>query len=495
MGIMERKIRTIRKRITRLSGRAIVGALFISLLASPSWALTGDVDDVWGVNLRDTITSLRICSGMSVNVNLEGDVNNDGKIGLEEAIYILRLLAGMLPQGTDSVQVICMYGTKAVILFQGSPNDPGVEGPYNTTLPDYANEVIAVRTYAFDSQGDLLAVFTNRGTYSDGIVSIDANTGTGDEVECAPGYTCYAEPESDVVWVMKNDGNVNGPTCKQVCESALSQNYTYYACDQGRTVVHTDVAGFETVAAGLGFTCRKGGCWDGNSFQGLILVSIATAADGSKRCYFPPETEHSCTSHPGNANCYGERYSTVCPCVPKKLDEACEWDCPPNNPSVAVWETGGTSCLERINYWRKRACEEGWVECPPAGLPPMVECIECHECANSEAAYDKVNGSHSSFGRCGESSQGEGGGATCADVIDGFISERAPDANGIMRCAGHCGPILKDGCQTFHWGKDKNSGFHVLNWRSCNSEKCQTYCDENPGDCYTHDTSPSTDCR
>ena len=33
-----------------------------------------------------------------------------------------------------------------------------------------------------------------------------------------------------------------------------------------------------------------------------------------------------------------------------------------------------------------------------------------------------------------DGSKGEGGGQTCADVIDAFVSERAPDENGIVRC-------------------------------------------------------------
>jgi hypothetical protein len=124
----------------------------------------------------------------------------------------------------------------------------------------------------------------------------------------------------------------------------------------------------------------------------------------------------------------------------------------------------------------------------------MVECTACHECANSEAAWDADHGAHDSFQRCGEMVQGEGSGETCADVIDAFVSERAPDDNGIMRCTGHCGPIVAHGCQTFHWGRDDDSGFHTLNWRSCNVDQCQSYCDDNPSACFTHDTSPSMTC-
>jgi len=342
---------------------------------------------------------------------------------------------------------------------------------------------------------------TEAATNPDGSTNTDgsADGGTsndgGGPVTCAEGYTCFPEPGTDVVWVMKNDGNVNGPTCKKVCEDALSGSCAYHACDEGRPVAHTDLDGFQTIAAGLGFSCREGGCWWPEApSEGLYLVSIETDANGTKTCFFPTESAHSCSSDPGNANCFGERYAAVCPCVAKPLDEACAWDCPPNNTTRAVWKTSGTSCVERINYWRKRACEEGWVECPPAGLPPMAECTACHECANSEAEWDNDHGAHDSFGRCGESVQGEGGGATCADVIDSFVAERAPDEDGVMRCTGHCGPIVAHGCQTFFWGKDRDSDFHTLNWRSCNAQKCEAYCDDNPDACFTHETSPPMTC-
>ena len=317
-----------------------------------------------------------------------------------------------------------------------------------------------------------------------------------DGTKCAPGYTCWPDAENEVVWVMKDDGNVNGPTCKNVCEAALGENCAFHACDAGREVAYPDIDSFAPVAEGLGFSCREGGCWWPEApGTGLYMVSIDTDDQGTKSCFFPKETSLSCDTHPGNANCFGERYSSVCPCVVKPLDQACTWECPPHNTTRATWKTEGTSCIERINYWRKRACDEGWYECPPSGLPPMVECVDCHPCANSEAQFDSQNGAHASFGRCGENVQGEGGGATCADVIDAFISERKPDENGVMKCEGHCGPILSHGCQTFFWGKAKDSNFHTLNWRSCNVETCTSYCDENPGECFTHETSPSTTCE
>gem|GEM_PF-1792044 len=326
-------------------------------------------------------------------------------------------------------------------------------------------------------------------------VDLGPPTETASGVVCNPGFTCSDSESSDVVWVMKDEGNVNGPSCQDVCEAALDQNCAYHACEEGHPVPAMDMSGFAPIAESLGFDCREGGCWDSEApGEGMIMVSIDTAEDGSKSCYFPTEETMSCNANPGNANCFGERYATICPCSTQPLDEACSAECAPHNTTRATWKTQGTSCLERINYWRALACEEGWVECPPAGLPPMTECTACHQCSNSEAEFDKDNGAHASFTRCGESAQGEGGGATCADVIDSFVSERAEDENGVMRCQGHCGPILKPGCRSFSWGKDRDSGFHTLNWGGCNAEKCGAYCDDNPDECFTVETSPSLSC-
>ena len=146
----------------------------------------------------------------------------------------------------------------------------------------------------------------------------------------------------------------------------------------------------------------------------------------------------------------------------------------------------GTSCIDRVNYWRKRACDEGWAECPPQGLPPMTECTCCHECANSQSHYDSENSAHASFTQCGEMSQGSGVGANCKSVIDGFVSERAMAADGVMRCQGHCGPILEHGCNTFFWGRYKR--WHTLNWGSCPKDRCDEYCaNPNRKECFSSD--------
>eukprot|EP00492_Amphilonche_elongata_P004648 TRINITY_DN5002_c0_g1_i1.p1 TRINITY_DN5002_c0_g1~~TRINITY_DN5002_c0_g1_i1.p1 ORF type:complete len:109 (-),score=17.19 TRINITY_DN5002_c0_g1_i1:143-469(-) len=103
----------------------------------------------------------------------------------------------------------------------------------------------------------------------------------------------------------------------------------------------------------------------------------------------------------------------------------------------------------------------------------MTECVDCHECANSQAEYDHHNGAHKSFKRCGDHEQGEGGGQTCANVIDAFVRERKvyPDSNGEKHCRGHCAPILAKGCQTFSWGRAKNSAFHTFELEALRCQK------------------------
>jgi hypothetical protein len=296
-------------------------------------------------------------------------------------------------------------------------------------------------------------------------------------INCAPGYKCFEENPSKI-WVLKVDGNVNGPTCSDVCSVALCPSGTFHVCDAVSVPVRSE---WDLITRGLGFSCTQGGCWGSNSGVQSMWVSIAGTT--SKTCYFPANTtsKMDCNIQPGNANCFSERYSLLCPCKPSSLESACRWPSDIYTPSLAVWPTNSESksCLDRINYWRKKACAENWIECAnvPCGLPPMVEGVACRACANSEADYDEVHGAHASFTRCSENSQGEGGGATCANLIDAFVSERAPDSSGVVRCTGHCGPIVEPGCRAFFYGKTVNN-FYTMNWSPCNKAKCDAYCND-----------------
>lgn len=56
---------------------------------------TSDVNDDHVITLADTITALKTAAGMiDQNIIVESDVNGDGSIGLEEAVYSLQIIAG-----------------------------------------------------------------------------------------------------------------------------------------------------------------------------------------------------------------------------------------------------------------------------------------------------------------------------------------------------------------------------------------------------------------
>lgn len=57
----------------------------------------GDMNDDGLVNLADAILVLQLQAGMevSLSVNTETDINGDGKIGMEEALYVLRKVSGL----------------------------------------------------------------------------------------------------------------------------------------------------------------------------------------------------------------------------------------------------------------------------------------------------------------------------------------------------------------------------------------------------------------
>ncbi len=65
-----------------------------SLTVTP---LPGNIDHSETVDLRDALLALKVTAGMSPGVAIfkDADVNDDEKIGIEEVIYILRLVAGV----------------------------------------------------------------------------------------------------------------------------------------------------------------------------------------------------------------------------------------------------------------------------------------------------------------------------------------------------------------------------------------------------------------
>jgi len=97
-----------------------------------AWAgIAGDVDSSGAVDLKDAVLSLQICAGMEpAGISPDADVNNDKKIGLEEAIYILKNIAhesnaGQIYTGRipDSGQTQCYDEAGSEIPCAGTGQD------------------------------------------------------------------------------------------------------------------------------------------------------------------------------------------------------------------------------------------------------------------------------------------------------------------------------------------------------------------------------------
>ncbi len=82
-------------------------------------SVLGDADNSGYLDLKDAVICFQICAGTdpSVTVNIPADVNRDGGIGLEEAVFVLNTLAGMIDPTT-------MYG-KFIAGYQGWFSCPG----------------------------------------------------------------------------------------------------------------------------------------------------------------------------------------------------------------------------------------------------------------------------------------------------------------------------------------------------------------------------------
>lgn len=159
--------------------------------------------------------------------------------------------------------------------------------------------------------------------------------------DCADGYTCYEDTSTTgLVWA-KQDAIQLWASCEDVCADALGGDY---ACRSGVTSFTSDVD-FSTVADGMGLNCDSGNyqCWGGSSFpeaSGLMLVTAGT--DATKNCYYPTEATLSCTQMPKGGNCFGERYSVICPCENGSTPSpsAQTTDAPTDAPTATVDEVG-----------------------------------------------------------------------------------------------------------------------------------------------------------
>ncbi len=93
-------------------------------------AVNGDVDGYGNTDIQDTVVSLQVCVEVKPAVNIGADINGDGKIGLEEAIYGLQYSLGNR----------CIYSISPTEKSFGSD---GGTGSLSVTSPDACNWTVS----------------------------------------------------------------------------------------------------------------------------------------------------------------------------------------------------------------------------------------------------------------------------------------------------------------------------------------------------------------
>lgn len=75
----------------------IAPIITLLLAASALSAAPGDIDAQNGVTIKDAVLALQICAGMAATGDPAADVDGDGRIGLEEALFVLRSVSKTKP--------------------------------------------------------------------------------------------------------------------------------------------------------------------------------------------------------------------------------------------------------------------------------------------------------------------------------------------------------------------------------------------------------------
>jgi len=84
-----------------------LGLTFIAtgIISAGEVTIKGDMNSDYQINLTDTVLALKVCAGISASVNKDNDVNSDGRIGVEEALYTLQSIAGLIDAEVFILQV------------------------------------------------------------------------------------------------------------------------------------------------------------------------------------------------------------------------------------------------------------------------------------------------------------------------------------------------------------------------------------------------------
>ncbi len=124
-----------------------ISAIFLFSYAMADTVIKGDMDDSNAVNLNDAILTLRIAADLSYSVNINADATGDGKIGIEDTIYILQVAAGLrsnaiaLPSSIACTSFLCEYTTIRIPELRGVTLSDNVLKIFSATADSTRNRV------------------------------------------------------------------------------------------------------------------------------------------------------------------------------------------------------------------------------------------------------------------------------------------------------------------------------------------------------------------
>lgn len=134
--------------------------LLFLCFAPPAHGISGDTDNNGKLSTADAVKALQVCAGLlPAGVSSDADVNADGRIGTEEAVYVLQRLSSVPDSPVpETGQSLCYNNSEKITCPRANRNFFGQDANYHTswisfvkldsagnTLPDDAAEWSMIR--------------------------------------------------------------------------------------------------------------------------------------------------------------------------------------------------------------------------------------------------------------------------------------------------------------------------------------------------------------
>lgn len=152
------------KRDARISCFTLISISIFIFIPNICFASTaGNIDGIGDTDLKDSITALQVCAGGFNDVYIQNEISDDGKIGLEEAVYALQVVSGMRQtqkiwykdsdgdKHSDGTRIISAtrpsdiyFEEENLLAISGDPDDADESFDYNNNIFINENNVFQV---------------------------------------------------------------------------------------------------------------------------------------------------------------------------------------------------------------------------------------------------------------------------------------------------------------------------------------------------------------